>query len=175
MSLTLPTTRTATSTTDPAPRLTRATDRPLYLWAGEVTFDVVLGGEHTGGAFALLDQRGSRGDTTPMHVHRDEAEVFYVLDGTIAAWAGDDVLEAGAGDALWLPPGLAHAMAITSDTARILTISAPSAFGDFVRQAGVASAGPRPERWAFDVGRIMSAAATHRIDIVGPPPELPVG
>lgn len=109
-----------------------------------------------------------------MHVHRDEAEVFYVLDGTIAAWAGDDVLHAGVGDALWLPPGLAHAMAITSGTARILTISAPSAFGDFVRQAGVAVAGPRPQRWAFDLDRIVDAAAARRIDIVGPPPALPV-
>jgi hypothetical protein len=31
-------------------------DRDHWLWAGDTVFDVVLGGEHTGGSLALLDQ-----------------------------------------------------------------------------------------------------------------------
>ncbi len=46
-------------------------------------------------------------------------------------------------------------------------------FADFVRAAGVPVQGDAPATWEFDVGRILSAAAAHDIDVVGPPPQLP--
>lgn len=107
-----------------------------------------------------------------MHVHRAEAEVFYVLEGGITAWAGGDVHELDAGDAVYLPSGQAHAFGIRTPTARVLTVTAPGGFADFVDAAGVPVSGDVPATWEFDVGRIMGAAAKHDIDIVGPPPAL---
>jgi quercetin dioxygenase-like cupin family protein len=160
----------ALHTLDPA--ISRGADRRTYLWAGGTTWDVVLGGEQTGGGIALLDQVGARGDVTPLHLHRDEAEVFYVLDGSIAAWTGDVRHEASAGDALWLPPGQAHALGVTSETARILTLTVAATFADFVRAAGVPVDRDVPTAWEFDLGRIMAAAEPHGIEILGPPPAL---
>ncbi|HET7899900.1 MAG TPA: hypothetical protein VFL59_01855, partial [Candidatus Nanopelagicales bacterium] len=65
--------------------VSRAEDRRRLLWAGRTTFDLVLDAEHTQGRVALLDQHGERGDVTPMHIHHDEAEIFYVLEGSIVA------------------------------------------------------------------------------------------
>lgn len=117
--------------------VTRRENRTPLLWAGRTVFDVVLGGEHTGGSFALLDQTGDRGDATPMHVHRTDAEVLYVLDGAITAWAGDDATELGCGSAVYLPPGLAHAFRVEQDGTRVFTVTAPAGFADFVREAAI--------------------------------------
>lgn len=152
---------------------THASDRTKLLWAGGTVFDVVLGGAETAGALALLDQVAAGGDATPMHVHHTDAEVFYVLDGSVTAWAGDDVVELSTGSAVYLPPRLKHAIHVTSDTARILTLTAPAGFAEFVREAGVPLEGEQPATWEFDVGRIMAAAPKHGIEIVGPPPPLP--
>ncbi len=143
--------------------------RPL-LWAGGTVFDVVLAGEASGGGLALLDQWGSLGDTTPLHVHRREAEVFYVLDGSIRAWHLGTAHDLESGAAVYLPAGQEHAFAVTSERARILTVTTPGAFADFVRAAGVPADGDVPTHWEFDVARIMSAAAGNGIDITGPPP-----
>ncbi len=148
-------------------------DRPRLLWAGNTIFDVVLGGTGSGSRVALLDQWGSHSDVTPMHVHRHEAEVFYVLEGGITAWVGNDATDLEAGDAVYLPPGGVHALGIRTDRARLITVTAPAGFADFVRAAGVPVDGEAPSTWQFDVGRLMAAAPAHDIEIVRPPPTLP--
>lgn len=156
-------------------RITRPADRTKLLWAGRTVFDVVLNGEQTGGALSLLDQWGERGDVTPMHVHRAEAEIFYVLEGGITAWSGDDVQELDAGGAVYLPANQPHAFGIRTARARLITVTAPGGFAGFVAQAGVPVGGDVPASWEFDVERIMQAAPAHDIEIVGPPPTLPGG
>ncbi|MCU1672554.1 MAG: hypothetical protein JWN77_667 [Frankiales bacterium] len=150
--------------------ISRPGDRQKLLWAGGTVFDRVLGPEHTQGGLALLDNTSVLGDATPLHLHRGEAEVFYLLEGSMRAWFGDEVLDLEAGGAIWLPAGVQHAIRTTSDTARTITITAPAGFADFVRDAGVAVDGDVPSTWEFDVGRIMSAAGQHAIEILGPPP-----
>lgn len=146
--------------------------RRQRLWAGGTVFDVVLDGAATGGGLALLDQWGSLGDTTPLHVHRHEAEVFYVLEGNIRAWHLGTPHDLEAGSAVYLPAGQEHAFAVTSARARIITVTTPGTFGHFVATAGIAADGDVPTHWEFDVGRIMAAAADNGIEITGPPPAL---
>ncbi len=153
--------------------VSRSSDRQQLLWAGNTIFDVVLGGRDSGSRVALLDQWGSRGDVTPLHVHRHEVEVFYVLEGGVTAWVGDEATDLEAGDAVYLPPGGVHALGIRTDRARLITVTAPAGFADFVRAAGMPVAGEAPSTWEFDVGHIMAAAPAHDIEIVGPPPTLP--
>jgi hypothetical protein len=43
------------------------------------TFKVLS--EQTGGAYAILEQRIPAGHGPPLHVHRHETEIFYILDG----------------------------------------------------------------------------------------------
>jgi quercetin dioxygenase-like cupin family protein len=153
--------------------LTHAADRRRLLWAGGTVFDVIIGGAQSGGVVSLLDQWGRRGDVTPLHIHNSEAEIFYVLEGGITAWVGSDVHHIDAGGAVYLPAGQAHAFGIRTEQARLITVTAPGSFADFVRTAGIAVDGHAPATWEFDVGRIMAAAGQHDIQIVGPPPEMP--
>jgi hypothetical protein len=136
-------------------------------------FDLIIGGEQSGGAVSLLDQRGRRGDVTPLHIHNSEAEIFYVLEGGITAWAGSDVHQIEAGGAVYLPPRQPHAFGIRTDEARLITVTAPGGFASFVSVAGIPVEGDVPTTWEFDLGRIMAAAGQHDIQIVGPPPDMP--
>ena len=161
------------STLASQPFVTHAADRQRLLWAGSTVFDLIIGSEQSGGAVSLLDQRGRRGDVTPLHIHNSEAEIFYVLEGGITAWSGSDVHQIDAGGAVYLPAGQAHAFGIRTEEARLITVTAPGRFGDFVTAAGIPITGDAPATWEFDLGRIMAAAGPHDIQIVGPPPELP--
>lgn len=45
------------------------------------------------------------------HHHANSAELFYVLDGTAQLLSGDDVVTAGRGDLVVVPPNVPHAFA----------------------------------------------------------------
>ena len=152
--------------------ISRAEDRQRFLWAGGTVWQVVLGAEQTGGHIALLDQSGRRGDATPMHLHPGEAEIFYVVDGTIRAFHGGTSVDLAAGSAIYLPAGQEHGMGVVSQQARIVTITTPGSFSRFVQAAGVPVEGDVPAQWEFDVARLMRAAAEHDIEVTGPPPVI---
>ena len=44
----------------------------------------------------------------PLHLHRNDDEVWYVLEGTLCVRVGKDVVEAKAGSAVFAPRGTAH-------------------------------------------------------------------
>ncbi len=152
--------------------ISQAEDRQRLLWAGGTVWDVVLGAEQTGGHIALLDQTGQRGDATPRHVHPNEAEIFYVLDGTVRAFSGGTSVDLSAGSAIYLPAAQEHALGVVSDSARIVTITTPGSFSRFVQAAGLPFQGDRPAQWEFDVSRLRGIAAAHDIEVTGPPPTV---
>ena len=44
----------------------------------------------------------------PLHLHRNEDEAWYVLEGTLCVRVGKEVVEARAGSAVFVPRGTAH-------------------------------------------------------------------
>ena len=60
------------------------------------------------------------------HLHRNSAEMFYLLDGEAQLLAGDDVVTAERGDVVIVPPNRPHAFAAApGSTADILIVIAP--------------------------------------------------
>ena len=78
------------------------------------------GGEQTDGRFAQLLVTEKRGAGTPLHVHRDSDETFFVIEGTLAVVVGDERFDAGPGGFVFAPMGVAHAFLVTSDRAEFL-------------------------------------------------------
>ncbi len=54
------------------------------LWTVEAT------AEQTGGRVSVIEEVSPRGAVTPLHVHRDDDETFYVLEGEITFYLEDD-------------------------------------------------------------------------------------
>ena len=67
----------------------------------------------------------------PLHVHERHVESFFVVEGSLTLTAGDEVVQAQAGDWLQVPEGVPHTFTAEG---RWLDIHAPgSGFGGFLR------------------------------------------
>ena len=113
----------------------------------------------------------------PVHIHQDEEEAFYVIDGELEIDVDGVTSVARPGSFVLAPSGLPHAFRVMSDTARVLSISS-APHGEHQRRVpGTSSrkwASPHrrsrlPEPQAPDPGVLMASAATHALEIVPPP------
>jgi len=66
------------------------------------------------GQFVMVEWADPGGETGPdrpiagLHVHHSDDEAWYVLEGTLGFRVGADVVEAGAGECVFVPRGTAH-------------------------------------------------------------------
>jgi mannose-6-phosphate isomerase-like protein (cupin superfamily) len=126
---------------------------------------------HTEGAFSLLDQRIPAHYAAPRHIHHHDDEAWYLLDGSVTFYCGERVLDASSGAFVFLPKGVEHAFVVGEEEARLLTISAPASFADFVAAAGQ----PAPELVLpppaeLDAAGLAEVALRFGVTITGPPP-----
>jgi quercetin dioxygenase-like cupin family protein len=63
------------------------------------------------------------------HVHDEEDDSFYILDGELTFLLGDEEVRAPAGTFVLIPPGVEHGFRNdTDEVVRILNIHAPAGF-----------------------------------------------
>ncbi|GAB1692181.1 cupin domain-containing protein [Krasilnikovia sp. M28-CT-15] len=118
--------------------------RPYHLTAdeGEATYFLgnlavrKCGGRQSGGQLAVVEFVHPPGFAAPLHRHTREDEAFYVIDGSIEGRCEGETFQAGRGDFIWLPRGLAHTFIVGSDGARVLNLATPAGFEDFVAEVG---------------------------------------
>jgi quercetin dioxygenase-like cupin family protein len=126
----------------------------------------------TGGAVAVLEHRAPRGAGSPLHVHNNEDEWFYVLDGELTFWVGGEVVVAPAGAFVYGPRGIPHTFIVSSDEARFVLVTQPGGFEAFARMIGEPAAAleiPPAATEPPDVEGLTRIAATFGLDIIGPP------
>ena len=113
--------------------------------SGRVT--VKAGGAETGHAFSQIETDDPRGSGPPLHLHHNEDETFYVLEGEVTVVVGGERIDLEAGDYLFGPRGTAHAYVVRSERARMLVTASPSGDGGALRQPGRPRHGRRaPDR-----------------------------
>jgi quercetin dioxygenase-like cupin family protein len=114
--------------------------------------------EASGGAFSLFEEVPPLLDT-PLHVHRDEDELFYVLEGQHVYRVGDDEHTVGPGGLVFAPRGIPHAQRrVVSGEGRQLVVSTPGGFEGFFRELAAAEG-------AGTIGPEAYAAASERFGI----------
>ncbi|MEJ2888487.1 cupin domain-containing protein [Actinomycetospora aeridis] len=132
--------------------------------------------EETAGQLGVAESWAPLGHASPLHVHTHEDEGFFVIDGEMQFWRGDEPpFRLEAGGLAWLPRGRSHAFVVTSPSARFLTIATPGGFEDLFRTGTPTSdptvpapGPPAPE----DLERAMTALTALGVTILGPPPAL---
>jgi len=110
----------------------------------------------TGGAYALAEHHVTPAANPPLHVHHDEDEGFYVLEGELEVECGGTTAVARAGDFALLPRGVPHTYRVLGESARMLVLSGPG-FERFVD--AVQGDAPAPEH-------VVAAAAANGIAFV---------
>jgi quercetin dioxygenase-like cupin family protein len=159
--------------------LIRTHEEGDLLWFNQSLLTFKALSEETGGAFLLFEMLSPRGKATPLHVHPDEDESFYVLDGELLAYVEGRELAAPAGSFFSFPRGTEHAFTVTSETARFLTLFTPGgpATEAFFRDAGEPA--PRaelPPDGPADIPRIAASAEQNgSVRLLGPPPFATAG
>jgi quercetin dioxygenase-like cupin family protein len=109
-----------------------------YAFAGTM-MTVLVEGEQTGGAFAVLHVIKPNSSSTPPHSHDAETEVVYPLSGSVGVESGGHIRRFGKGEAILPPPGRPHRLFNDSGgQAREFLVCAPAAFDRFVAATGMA-------------------------------------
>ena len=69
------------------------------------------------------------GEGPPLHVHPDEDDAFYILEGQVVVMVEDDEVTVEPGTFVLVPPGVPHTFANrTQAVARIVNVHAPAGF-----------------------------------------------
>jgi quercetin dioxygenase-like cupin family protein len=121
----------------------------------------------SGAALTVVEGSAAPGQGPPLHVHRDQDELIYTLEGRFRIRLGDELHDAPAGSFVFIPRGSPHTWQNIGDTrARFLAALMPAApeFEQFfVRYAEL----PREERGVDAFARL--AGEMQAMDVVGPP------
>ncbi len=141
-------------------------------WMGKTSTHFLATGDQTGGVFSLVDEQATRGESVPLHRHRDDMESFYVLEGELTLYVGDQPgVRAAAGSFAHIPGGTVHGFRIESETARYLILTTPR-HGEFYRAITLASRpGGLPPLESVEGSRIKQASTEYGIEFVGPLPD----
>src|SRR5829696_2832200 len=96
----------------------------------------LIDGDSTGGRFSLVEHPlGPRALGAPTHTHANEDEYSYVLEGRAGMQLGDETLEAGPGDLVMKPRGVAHTFWNAGDEPlRLLELISPAGFENYFRE-----------------------------------------
>jgi len=156
--------------------IVRHRDEGTATWFLNSLVSTKAGLPETGGAYALMEHLLTPAANPPMHVHDDEEEAFYVLDGELELEVDGEVVRAVPGTFALAPSGRPHCFRVLTPTARVLVLtSSPAGARNggaeaFFRAAGVPATAPvLPAPEAPDPVRLTALAADHGIEILPPP------
>ena len=135
----------------------------LHLWKAT--------GVATEGAYALMDTLVPPGGEPPPHIHRNEDEAFYVLEGEITFVVGDRSMLAKAGSFVFAPKDLPHSFTVSGPApARFLTLLSPAGFEGFSEEMGRPGvAGSPPPPAPPDLEKLAALTAKYGLELVPPP------
>jgi mannose-6-phosphate isomerase-like protein (cupin superfamily) len=119
----------------------------------------------TDGAFSLIETiEADAGGGPPMHIHRDCAESFFVLDGAYQMFIDQQAFDCPAGSFIYVPRGIPHTFKTLVAGSRKLNVYTPAGMvGYFDELAASLTAG-------MDEANLDAIAARYEMEVVGPVP-----
>ncbi|HEX2526005.1 MAG TPA: cupin domain-containing protein [Geminicoccus sp.] len=138
----------------------------VHLLGTLITFKATA--RETDGTFSLVEVATGVGQETPPHLQRDDAESFYVLEGTYEITVAGQARQCGRGSFVHVPRGVVHGFRNAGDrTARMLILNVPGGIHErFYADAGEPVADPAgftPS--APDVSKITDACRRYGIEL----------
>jgi quercetin dioxygenase-like cupin family protein len=140
--------------------------------SGRIT--VKIAGAESGNAFSQIETDDPRGSGPPLHLHHNEDESFYVLEGEVTIQVGDERIDLGPGDFLYGPRGVAHAYVVRSERARMLVTASPAGVEQFFVIHGLPATGDEPPTDPVmpPMDEMVRLFASYGCEILGPPLSL---
>lgn len=93
----------------------------------------------TGGRSTTFEELCPPGVVAPPHVHADEEEAFFVLEGDLVFLLDDEEIEAPPGTYVYIAPGTLHGFRCNSQVGRVFNTLVPGGFDHGISANGVAA------------------------------------
>ena len=147
-----------------------------WWWVG-VLATIKATKEQTGGLYSLVEILAPDGYGSVLHVHHFEDEGFYILEGELTFYVGDQTVKARPGSFLFGPKDVPHAFTVDSGPARLLFVLSPAGFEGLIREMGEPARSltvppPQPEEPPdeAEMERLAALGARYGAEQLGPPP-----
>ncbi|RWA67434.1 cupin domain-containing protein [Mesorhizobium sp.] len=144
------------------------------LWFNNTLVAIQVSAADGEDGICVIEHRLPYGDSPPLRVHRNEDEIFHIIEGRMRFQINGHERMVGSGETVIAPKGLPHTFKVESpEGAHTLTVTRGSDFETMVRQASRPAerpnlpppAEPTPEM----IATLTRLCGKNGIDIVGPP------
>jgi mannose-6-phosphate isomerase-like protein (cupin superfamily) len=142
------------------------------VWSIGGRFTVKLDSALAEGRVALVEAVAFRTTEPPLHIHRNEDEAWYVLDGRMTFFVGDESFVAEAGSFVFGPRGVPHTFTVDEEPTRVLVLATPGGFEHFaldLASAEATSDTPPPDLAAPTPETVGPVGDRYGIEVIGPP------
>ncbi|MFL6452291.1 MAG: cupin domain-containing protein [Bryobacteraceae bacterium] len=149
----------------------RAAETGPAFWGPGDRYTFLITGEQTGGAYFVMEALVPPGGGPPPHIHRNEDETFYIVDGECSITIDDMTVEAKRGDFINIPRGVVHCFRNNGSVpARMIVTFTPSGmerfFAETLEPAVDRHTAP-PQNQSAVASRYVTAAAKYGLEFAG--------
>jgi mannose-6-phosphate isomerase-like protein (cupin superfamily) len=148
-----------------------------HIWSLGAHFTAKLTGEQSDGGFSMTEAVAFRATEPPLHIHTREDEAWYVLEGQMTVYVGDEALVVQTGSFAFAPRGLPHSFTVDIEPTRVLVFATPAGFEHFAAEMGspALSETPPADLSVPSPDVLAPVAERYGIQVVGPPIRLRSG
>src|SRR5215472_15343504 len=130
---------------------------PFWFLGGQAR--ILLSGAATDNALALMEFSDPGGHAPPHHVHENEEEVWFVLDGEVTFFVGDRRHDLNPGQVAYGPRGIPHSYLVRSpEGARMAVLFTPACIEEYFRANGTPVVEAGELLAEFDIEAVVAAA-----------------
>lgn len=130
-----------------------------------ITVRVKLNALESGGAASVFTTEDPARTGVPLHIHRNEDETIYVIEGSYKLRVDDDITDARPGQIAHFPRGVPHSYSNAGDTTgRLMIMTTPGGYEAFFRDVDALCRTGMPA-----TEQVVAVGAKHRLEILGPP------
>src|SRR5579859_4066929 len=145
--------------------LNKQEGRALWHLGALLTFKAL--GEETNGQYWALEGLADHHMAVPLHAHTREDEIWYVVEGEIQFYIGDEVKTGGPGSFVYIPRNVPHTFKVRSATARWFGIGLPAGLDQWFFETGEPAKSltlPPPPSAPPDVDAIVASLKAYGTD-----------
>ena len=141
-------------------------DAETLSFPGAIEFRVLISGDKTDNQFAVFEDIVEPGIGPARHIHKDQDETFFVIEGTFDVEVGGKLIHLAPGNVAFVPRGTIHAFKNVGTTkGRLRYLFTPAGnFEEMVREMFAIGGGAQPSE-----EELNKIALQHGQQFVGDP------
>jgi len=148
------------------PVFTEYTDAETFIFPDAITLKILLSGTQTNGQYAIFEDIVEPGIGPPRHIHHNQDEIFFFLEGSFDAEVGGKLYHPKPKDVVLIPKGTIHAFKNVGDQpGRLRYVFSPAQTIETMFREFYAAM----QSGDFSEQQMADIAMNHGQEIVGPP------